>query len=290
MITTPTLPWPKREKKGPKSGSFIKRVFHWKWTSILLLGLLSNTVINAILDYKYQKPLLSVSIEEYINAIFGALILLTGTRWITGKIEGRYPWSQGVMKRLFIQLSLHLLFIASCFNLVLILYTYLLYGGFYTFSDMMVIDATVVVLAFLFSAIDTSIDFFGNWKQLEGAKAASLNETKIEISTGKSRVLIATSDIVGAMYEHGAVYLYTKAQKRWLYGKSLDSLESTLTDIPYFRANRQCLLSHEAVQSFRSLPQGKIEASVILKEQLVQLTISRAKAASFRQWMKAQTV
>lgn len=267
-----------------------KSIFKWRWLSIFLLGLLANSLVNLMLDLKYQRQPLSISFEEYVNAIIGAWIILGGTRWVSSRLDRRLPWKERPVRRLLIQLGLHLLFIASVFNLVLMGVTYLLYGGFYGLGDLMVIDISVVALSFLFSSVDSSLSFFSSWRKAESSPeiADSKVENPIEVVMGKVRYLVKPSELSLARSEDGLVFIYT-ADKRLLYNGSLDSLMELLDNTSFFRANRQHILHISAVHSFNSLPQGKVKVVFSLFDKtLNELTVSRTKAAAFRQWMKQE--
>ena len=258
----------------------------WPFLSIPLLGIVSNTLVNLVFDFKYQRPLLSMSVEEYVNSILAAWILLGGTRAISSRLDRKLPWNGGARKRLFIQMGLHLAYIIIVFNLVLIGYTYAMYGGFYNLGDIVVIDICVVATSFLFSAIDSSIAFFANWRKAETTTqrvARSLDKT-IAVSQGKTKHLVRLSDICYAMSTNGLVYIHT-ADRRFIYAHSLDKLMELL-DHRFFRANRQVVLHEHAVSNFSSLAQGKI---LVNYGELgtESLTVSRTKAAAFRQWIRS---
>ena len=263
----------------------LSALLKWPLLSIPLLGIVSNTLVNLVFDFKYQRPLLSMSMEEYVNAILAAWILLGGTRAISSRLDKKLSWGEGARKRLFVQMGLHLAYIIIVFNLVLIGYTYAMYGGFYNLGDIVVIDICVVATSFLFSAIDSSIAFFANWRKAESTTQTVVRplEKTIAVSQGKTRHLVRLSDIQYAMSTHGLVYIHT-VDKRFVYGHSLDKLMELL-DHRFFRANRQVILHEHAVSNFSSLAQGKI---LVNYGELgtESLTVSRTKAAAFRQWIK----
>lgn len=267
--------------------------FGWRWISIFSLGICSNTLINTIFDYKYQRPLVSLSVEEYVNAIIASWVLLAGTRWISRKLDVKLPWEQGVMKRLSIQLPIQLAFIILLLNALLISITYFIYGGFYAFDELMIINLSVVSLTFFFSIIDISIYFFKRWKR--GADSSNGNQIisykPIQMSLGKSKYLVQQEQIRCAISDSGLVMIITEEQRRLPYSESLEALMKKLTPQRFFRANRQTVLSHSVVQSIKSLDYGKIEVALIPSNgQPESIIISRTKASEFRKWLKLQTV
>ena len=266
--------------------------FGWSWISVFLLGILSNTLINAVFDYKHQRPPVSLSVEEYVNAIIASWVLLTGARWISKKLDIKLPWEHGVAKRLSIQLPLQLGFIILSLNALLISITYFIYGGFYAFDELIIINISVVSLTFFFSMIDTGIYFFKRWKRGDNSSIDNeITEQKpIQMSLGKSKYLIQQNQIKCAISDSGIVLIITEDQRRLPYHESLETLTKKLMKERFFRANRQTVLSHSAVQSIKSREYGKIE--VVLapsKGQPESVIISRTKASEFRKWLKLQT-
>ncbi len=282
-----------RSKKAKSNFSiaFIKGFFKWRWISVILLGICSNLLINIILDFKYQRSLVSFSLEEYINAIIASVILLEGTRWTTRKLDVKLPWSVGVKRRLMVQLSLHLLFIIVTLNVLVISVTYVFYGGFYAFGDLMVINVSVVSLVFFFSLIDTGIFFFSKWKNASNQSVVSVPGQKpIQLSIGKTQHLITQEDIKCAIGQSGLVVIVTNEGRRLPYTRSLDTLMTKLDPQVFFRANRQTIVSHGIVQSMKAMEYGKIQVHLLMENgQTDAVTISRTRAAEFRKWMNAQT-
>lgn len=283
----------KLDEKLLDTNSIPHKDFGWRWISVVLLGICSNTLINAIFDYKYQRPLVSLSVEEYVNAIIASWVLLVGTRWISSKLDSKIPWDKGVIKRLGIQLPLQLAYIIATLNALLISITYFIYGGFYAFDELMIINISVVSLTFFFAIIDTGIYFFKRWKN--GADHSSNNPHSmpykpVQMSLGKSKYLVQQEQIRCAISDSGLVMIITEDQRRLPYPESLEALMKRLAPQQFFRANRQTVLSHSVVQSIKSLDYGKIEVALLpSKGQPESVVISRTKASEFRKWLKLQT-
>lgn len=283
----------KNEDTSRKS-SFLKSIFRWQWISILLLGITANWLINAVLDYKYQRPLVSFSLEEYFNAIIGAFVFLKGTRWISYRLDNRMAWEAGVRKRLTTQLLLQLAYILVSVNLLVISITYFVYGGFYSFEDLLLINVSTVSITFFFSAIDTGIYFYHNWKQVSSAPKVTSPSSgygkPIQISLGRVHHLVPQQDIQCAVSEAGSALIITREERKLVYSESLDALMKNLDPSQFFRANRQTIVHHELVKSIKPLEHGKIEASLKpVNGQAQTVVISRTKAAEFRRWLKAQS-
>lgn len=295
-MSTKTLPLSVNQNKEKvlEKRSLFRRIFQWQWVSIILLGITVNLLINAVLDYKYQRPLVSFSLEEYFNALIGAFVFLKGTRWVSRMLDKRMSWVDGVRKRLITQLLLQLVYIIVSVNVLVISITYFIYGGFYSFEDLILINVSVVSITFFFSAIDIGIYFYNNWKQVSSRSQTSPqtipHRKPIQISLGKVHHLVAQQDIQCAVSQTGSVMIITKEERKLVYSDSLDALMKNLDPTYFFRANRQIILNHGLVKSIKPLGHGKIEASLKpVNGQAQAVIISRTKAAEFRRWLRSQS-
>lgn len=271
--------------------AFLTKTFRWNWISIVLLGISCNTLVNVIFDYKHQRPLVSVSFEEYVNAIIASWILLSTTRWVSKKMDTRFPWSDGIARRLIRQTTLQFALVIVLLNALVVGITYFFYGGFYSFDELMVINMSMITLTIIFTLIDTGRDFSANWKNTDGTENGASVSKPIYVTLGKVRHLIKPEDIQYAISESGSVIISTLEGRRLVYPQSLDTLMKSLNCERFIRANRQTILSHGLVKSIKALDHGKIEASLSpLNNGLERVTISRTRAAEFRRWLKAKSV
>ncbi len=272
--------------------TFLARTFKWRWVSIVLLGISCNTLVNVIFDYKHQRPLVSVSFEEYVNAIIASWILLSTTRWVSKKVEVNFPWKDGITRRLVRQVSLQFLLVILLLNALVIGITYFFYGGFYSFDELMVINLSMVTLTVIFTLIDTGMDFSRNWaiKSTRSDREESFSTKPIYVSLGKVSHLLKQENIRCATSESGSVMILTDEDRRLVYPHSLDALMKSLDESSFFRANRQTILSHRTVKSIKALDHGKIEVSLTPAGKNMQsVTISRTRASAFRSWLKSRT-
>jgi len=269
------------------------RAFKWKRVSIVLLGISCNTLVNVIFDYKYQRPLVSVSFEEYVNAIIAAWILLSTTRWVATKMDAAFPWEKGIARRLIRQISIQFTLVIVLLNLLVIGITYFFYGGFYSFDELMVINLSMITLTVIFTLIDTGRDFSTDWAQThsKAKENKSLTSKSIYVTLGKVRHLVKQESIRCAVSESGSVLIMTDEDRKLVYPHSLDTLMKSLDNQDFFRANRQTILSHKVVKSIKALDHGKVEASLSPScRNLNTVTISRTRASDFRRWVKSKTV
>lgn len=261
----------------------------WIWVSSLLLGIGVNTLINLIFDYKFQRPLISASVEEYLNAILASYLLLSGMRWIGQRLDKRYPWKSGVIKRLTIQLGSQFVFIVFALNVLVVSITYFVYGGFYSFDELMVINISMLLLTSIFSGIDSSIYFYQNWKSATSPQLPTDSEHSrpIQVTLGKTKLFIKQREIDYAFSKSGLTLIFTKQGRKLPYSQSLEQLHQKLNAHLFFRVNRQVILNRGIIKSFKTLPYGKLEVEVSKSDLTASpIHISRTRATHFKKWLQ----
>lgn len=289
-MSTKTLSFSPLKKTIQLSALFkpILKVLYWRRVSVFLLGILSNTLINAIFDYKYQRALVSVSLEEYINAVFGAWVLLEGARAISRRLDKKVLWQKGILRRLAIQMSIELVFLIVMLNALVIGITYFIYGGFYEIDELVIINLAMISMTLVFSRIDSSIYLYKNRKVIFPSNAESTKEITINVSLGKVKYRLKPSEIRCAVAQSNSVLLITEEKRRIPYSGSLDALIKQLDSEDFFRANRQMVLKKSMIDSIKALDHGKIEVQLApFPGQPEKVTVSRIKAAEFRRWLNS---
>lgn len=262
----------------------------WKWVSSVLLGICTNTLINLIFDYKFQRNPVSISLEEYLNAIVAAHILLNGTRWIGRKLDTRFPWKDGVVKRLVWQIGTQLVFLIVSLNFLLISITYLLYEGGYAMDELLIINLSLIMLTILFSGIDTSIYFFKNSQSDTGKHLPQLERKPIMVTLGKSKHLVNQNEINFALSQSGLTLIVTKDGRKLPYSQSLEQLYTNLDHSCFFKVNRQVVINRCLVKAYKTLAYGKLALEVNTQElDPSQVHISRTRATEFRKWLNNQS-
>jgi len=99
------------------------------------------------------------------------------------------------------------------------------------------------------------------------------------ISVPEDRVVCFTRDEL--------IYLYTTdGQKLVTDYRTLDELTDLVDPACFFRANRQFLVSLQAVAGYRPHHTGRIEIMLKKPGDQLELQVSKERAASFRQWFE----
>jgi len=103
----------------------------------------------------------------------------------------------------------------------------------------------------------------------------------------RRQVIPVPVDQVACFVRDELIYLHTLDGSRLVTDyHSLDELEDLTDPATFFRANRQHLLSVHAIAGYQSHYTGKLIVSVRPPLEL-ELTISKEKAAQFRDWFEA---
>ncbi|HLP12507.1 MAG TPA: LytTR family DNA-binding domain-containing protein [Flavobacteriales bacterium] len=103
---------------------------------------------------------------------------------------------------------------------------------------------------------------------------------------GSSIIPVDEPDVAMFSFEK-IVLLHTRSGKQLVTDyESLDELENLIDPARFFRANRQNILHIDAIESMKTLYTGKLQ--VMLKNPVVEISVSREKASSFKQWFEKE--
>ncbi|MBO4996952.1 MAG: LytTR family transcriptional regulator DNA-binding domain-containing protein [Lachnospira sp.] len=111
-----------------------------------------------------------------------------------------------------------------------------------------------------------------------------INGTNKKLSGWKEKTLtlIDPNTILYIESVDGKVFAYTKEDVLRL-DSSLNQLEQLLTDINFFRCSKSMIVNINKVESLKSLPSNRIDASMCNGEHII---ISRTYASDFRKRLK----
>lgn len=110
-----------------------------------------------------------------------------------------------------------------------------------------------------------------------------LYKEKFVVHFRNAWVPIQTADIACFLRDQ-IIYLYTKQGDKYIAGYvTLEEIEELLNPEIFYRANRQCILHIDSIQSIK--PHANQKVSVKLKKPLeIEQDISRDKAPAFKKW------
>ncbi|WP_420601801.1 LytTR family transcriptional regulator DNA-binding domain-containing protein [Flagellimonas sp.] len=258
----------------------------------VLLGSIANIVINFIFDPANPDFIL----KEFLVAIVFAAMLTEVNRMIELKLDKKVGWANNLGKRFFLQLIYLTITLLLLLNIVGNIYIWSIGDDFYSLRELITINLSVFVVAFILTFFKWSIHFYKNWvhaeyslentnKQLAELKSEfQKKEQQIELLKGNDILLVDVEDINFVKSELGIVWVYYDTDKA-VSQSSLLNLAELLPKHLFFHASRNSIIRRDMILSISPSTYGKI--SLNLKNVLdgnFSITISRLKAASFRKW------
>ena len=101
------------------------------------------------------------------------------------------------------------------------------------------------------------------------------------------QVVSVPQEQIACFFRDELIYLYTAIGQRLMTDyKTLDELDELADPIRFFRANRQYLIALDAVAGYRTHHTGRLEVMLHPPNDRLELTVSKEKAAQFRQWFE----
>jgi two-component system LytT family response regulator len=104
------------------------------------------------------------------------------------------------------------------------------------------------------------------------------------VRKGKELISVQCNDIAYFYSKNKLSYLKTFDGKNFLVRMSLEEIEQCLSPDQFFRASRQVITSHTAVQKILLWFNGNLKVELAPRE-IENVIVSRLKANQFRQWL-----
>ncbi|MEP5612583.1 MAG: LytTR family DNA-binding domain-containing protein [Cyclobacteriaceae bacterium] len=115
------------------------------------------------------------------------------------------------------------------------------------------------------------------------------NNGTFKVKSGKKIHLIPLQEIRYFYSQNKAVFLVNIDGKKMVTNFTLNELEGVLDKRIFFRANRQHLVQATAVASVSTSSNDKLEVTLKTNSEVVEIVVSRYKAAAFREWLEKAT-
>lgn len=106
----------------------------------------------------------------------------------------------------------------------------------------------------------------------------------IQVVKGEKIRLLAPPTVAYAFLKDGYCYIKTFDADVFVTTFVLDDLSEKLSPADFFRANRQVIVNRVAIQSYRSIGNGKIDVQ-ITPDFGEELIVSQKRAKAFREWI-----
>ena len=109
------------------------------------------------------------------------------------------------------------------------------------------------------------------------------------LKVGNRTFFIGFNEIAFLYSSNKITYIVTNESKQYIHDLSLETLGSFLPDEMFYRANRQFIVTRNVIDAIKPLQNGKLNVMLNVKNGFPDnITVSRLKAAAFREWLKKQ--
>jgi len=109
-------------------------------------------------------------------------------------------------------------------------------------------------------------------------------KTRFLLKQGDKLVAVETKHIAYFHLKHGVVHLVTDENKKYLMDQTLDEIFNLIDPEKFYRANRQFIVSFEAVSVVHRYHKGKLLLELNPKTE-EETIVSAEKASDFKGWM-----
>ncbi len=113
-------------------------------------------------------------------------------------------------------------------------------------------------------------------------------KTRFLVNKGSSLVVVNIEDIAYFYTEDKLVFIVTNDNKKYSLNTSLDKLEKELEPQKLYRANRQYLVSVQAISEINNHFNYKLKLELVPKTISEDVIISKGKSADFKNWISTR--
>ena len=131
---------------------------------------------------------------------------------------------------------------------------------------------------------ETSVEEEGSTMIAPAGSSLPAFRKRFLVRKGKELVSVHCNDIAYFYSKNKLSYLKTFDGKNFLVRMSLEEIEQCLSPDQFFRASRQVITSHTAVQKILLWFNGNLKVELAPRE-IENVIVSRLKANQFRQWL-----
>lgn len=145
---------------------FFYRINWWRWSSIIILGVLTRFLVDVFFALIYVEYHLRRDPLEYLKAIAVAFVILESVRWVNRRLDEKWPWQGNAAARFLIQLFTNIMVV-----LVMVVGSRFVVAKLMqpplelVFLDEMVVALTVIIITFVVVAIELGMFFLHRWRK-----------------------------------------------------------------------------------------------------------------------------
>ena len=277
--------------KNNSKGLF-KRYEYWRFIEPIMLGAISNIVVNYIFNPLNPDWIL----KEFFIAILLAIPITEANKLIGSRLEKKYSWHVNFKKRFLYQLLYLTVILLLTVNVVGNFYMWIVGDDFHSPKELLIINSAALIISFFLTFSHWFIYFYQNWKRTELKLQSSNKELRqiqqelqkginqLQLQKGQSVLQIKMTDIEYVQSELGVVWVHFQNSKA-VYNSTLTNLFDSLPKHLFFQANRNFIVKRNAIASYSTGTYGKVNLHLTNPSgEKGEITISRLKAAAFRKW------
>jgi hypothetical protein len=263
-----------------------------KWIQITGIPLI--TLFSYYLTYN-NIQLNGLLVYELLSDALKVWIVWQVIRRVIIELDKQYTWQKGLLARLLVQVPLTC--VAGIAVLTLLVYAEYALIRPYPLEHYFNFDVVLAVIFILLgNVIYVGLYYYDLYRRSLWEKQELARELEKEnhrqaehfvVRVGKKEVVIPFTEIRCFYSEEKETFVLTSANKTYLVDLSLDKLEDQLPDTYFFRANRKFIITSSLVATMQTEAYGKLNVELKEAPKLPSaISISREKAAAFRQWLK----
>ena len=103
------------------------------------------------------------------------------------------------------------------------------------------------------------------------------------IKSGQGLHLVAFGDVLYYFTALKTTFLYTREGRKFPLELTLEQIEKTMENLPYFRINRQYIISKEAIESMQIHSKSRVK--IRLKKSGEEVIVSVERSPAFKKWI-----
>lgn len=272
-------------------------IFYMTYKDKLLLPVmvLIMSAINLFIVYPdqvFSYPFLRAFIEDSIECLICWWLMRSSII----ALDSYFPYSRGVFKRILLQNITSLIISCSALILMTALMHEVLNRGaipevmfthhIWVYAFWVLIQNAVYVIMYLNASVKAvKIESESNRTKQE-AQNLKIGK-KIKIKSGKRIRLIDEQEILYFKISGKYVVLCEVSHEFEIVDASMEEVETMVSQILFYRLNRQYIIRRDLIQAVQSESGGKLSVELLNVPGLEStVTVSRTKAQYFKKWIQ----
>lgn len=114
-------------------------------------------------------------------------------------------------------------------------------------------------------------------------KSESHADPRWLIKSGQGLHLVPFEDVLYYFTAIKTTFLYTREGRKFPLEMTLEQIEKTMENQPYFRVNRQYIIAKDAIESMQTYSKSRVK--ILLKKSLEEVIVSVERSPAFKKWI-----